>query len=186
MNKTNILQSIAEYKNKISNNLDPLRSEFLLNVGELYRQANDFQNMEKYLLEAGQGGNIKAISKLELYYIIVGKNDLAYELFTKEMKKGKQSTICHLLSEINQVNLKTFLLDYYSFKAISADMEAVYFLGQYFKIIKDYDSMLQYFLTGVEHGHSNCMYSLGVYYRFINDFENAAKYYKMAVDLKMI
>ena len=31
-----ILQSIAEYKNKISNNLDPLRSEFLLNVGELY------------------------------------------------------------------------------------------------------------------------------------------------------
>ena len=50
--------------------------------------------MEKYLLEAGQGGNIKAISKLGSYYIIVGKNDLAYELFTKEMKKGKQSTIC--------------------------------------------------------------------------------------------
>jgi|SaaInlStandDraft_6_1057023.scaffolds.fasta_scaffold15043_2 TPR repeat protein len=82
--------------------------------------------------------------------------------------------------------LTDYILDLYNNKnieTICSDMNKLFWNGNYYKNIKNYDEMKKYYLMSIELGHSGSMNNLGYYYKNIKNYDEMKKYYLMAVEL---
>lgn len=61
------------------------------------------------------------------------------------------------------------------------DIEMNY-LGNYYKIAKNYDKMVEYYLMAINRGNDYSMHSLGLYYRNQKNYDLMIKYFLMAID----
>lgn len=135
----------------------------------------------------GQDSNIlktRVMFRLARYYFDENKLDKMRELITDVLKDGNQMTILYVVEAFSESLVEEYLIAYYYDNVVNnwRDVDSLYFLGQYYKIKKEYDLMMQYFLTGVELNHANSMYSMAVFHRFRNEHEDAAKYYGKAIE----
>ncbi len=58
----------------------------------------------------------------------------------------------------------------------------LFYYGIHYKINKNYNNMVKYWLMAIDKGYSNAIFHLGLHYKNIYDIDNMLKYYLMAIE----
>jgi tetratricopeptide (TPR) repeat protein len=101
-------------------------------------------------------------------------NDIAKK-FRLPIKNEDIEHTSKILEIFNSENLEKIDVDFDNLIILN-------WIGLYYKNIKNYGKMIEYYLIAINKGDSNAMFNLACYYNLINNYEEMKKYYLMAIE----
>ncbi len=153
------------------------------NLAGLYNMYEDTENAIKYYQMAIDRGYIDEIQRLgDLYYYNIDKeNAIKYYQMAIDNNCASICVFENLGNLYYYNGDKENAIKYYQMVEHN-NRQTIIKLVDYYKLKKNYDQMLRYYLTAVDLNSIEAMNKIGYYYETIKSYDQMIKYYQMAID----